>query len=437
MNKINEKEALLKVKNICEEENYIFNGWCNKEGEKVDFTCVTKTNLNLHCNICGNDWYTTQCYRFINEHKRCPKCRDIKNGLKRLSNDEVVKNIIEEKCKCKGDTFLYFCNAKGGKIDYVGQNRTKLKIRCGRCGEEYIISYKNCINGSGCNKCGIEIIKEKQKMPSHIVMNNINYRCKENNCTFNGFCDKDGNLIEYKNNETYLMLHCNECDNEWRTTNYYSFVNKGVGCKVCYYNRLSKNKLLSENIAIERILTKCNEKGYSFISFCDKNGKEMKYCGCAETNLLLKCNKCNNEWFTTSYLNFIFENQGCPYCHSSKMETEIRILLNEHNIEFEEQKRFDWMGWQSLDFYLPKYNIGIECQGIQHFETNEHFGGKEGFLKCQKRDKNKLKLCDEHNIKMLYYANYEYDFPYNVINDKNKLIDEIKLENTSKDSIIL
>ena len=42
-------------------------------------------------------------------------------------------------------------------------------------------------------------------------------------------------------------------------------------------------------------------------------------------------------------------------------------FLKENNIEFETQKRFKWLGGKSLDFYLPKYNIAIECQGLQHF----------------------------------------------------------------------
>ena len=39
------------------------------------------------------------------------------------------------------------------------------------------------------------------------------------------------------------------------------------------------------------------------------------------------------------------------------------MFLNKKHIIFEKQKRFNWLGRQSLDFYLPKYNIGIECQG--------------------------------------------------------------------------
>lgn len=40
-------------------------------------------------------------------------------------------------------------------------------------------------------------------------------------------------------------------------------------------------------------------------------------------------------------------------------------------------------------------------------------------------DKKKKQLCQEHKIQIIYYADYDYDFPYNVITDKNKIINEI------------
>ena len=55
------------------------------------------------------------------------------------------------------------------------------------------------------------------------------------------------------------------------------------------------------------------------------------------------------------------------------------------------QKRFKkWLGGQSLDFYLPDYNIGIECQGIQHFKNDKMYNKLE---EVQNRDERKKKLC--------------------------------------------
>lgn len=80
-------------------------------------------------------------------------------------------------------------------------------------------------------------------------------------------------------------------------------------------------------------------------------------------------------------------------------------LLQENDIEFEYQKKFTWIGYQSLDFYLPKYKIAIECQGRQHFISIDFFGGKKGYQEINNRDIKKKQLCEKHKIKILYYCN--------------------------------
>ena len=93
---------------------------------------------------------------------------------------------------------------------------------------------------------------------------------------------------------------------------------------------------------------------------------------------------------------------GCPICNESHLERDVRLFLQENNIKFEQQKRFKWLGRQSLDFYLPDYNIAIECQGLQHFNEVEHFGGKEEFKKILRRDNIKNIKCSDNNVKLFY-----------------------------------
>lgn len=73
--------------------------------------------------------------------------------------------------------------------------------------------------------------------------------------------------------------------------------------------------------------------------------------------------------------NHIRGRQGCFYCNASHLETETAIILRQNNVNFEQQKKFQWLrsnkDWPlSLDFYLPKFNIAIECQWIQHYESS-------------------------------------------------------------------
>ena len=83
----------------------------------------------------------------------------------------------------------------------------------------------------------------------------------------------------------------------------------------------------------------------------------------------------------------------------------------------------------TLDFYLPDYDIGIECQGRQHFIPVDKFGGEEGFKDTQIRDVLKKNQCEKHKIKILYFTELK---KYNVFNGetliktKNKLIENVE-----------
>ena len=85
------------------------------------------------------------------------------------------------------------------------------------------------------------------------------------------------------------------------------------------------------------------------------------------------------------------------------------LILN--NISFEREKNFEWLINPKtnyplyLDFYLPEYNIAIECQGRQHFKPINFFGGLKAFENEKYKDKLKHELCSINNLKILYYSN--------------------------------
>ena len=94
--------------------------------------------------------------------------------------------------------------------------------------------------------------------------------------------------------------------------------------------------------------------------------------------------------------------------------------LDERGIKYETQKTFPWMGRLRLDFYLPDYNVGIECQGIQHFTEDTYYGNKEIMI----RDRAKRDLCKANGVKLLYYSNLGMEYLYEVFEDKEQLIVE-------------
>lgn len=94
---------------------------------------------------------------------------------------------------------------------------------------------------------------------------------------------------------------------------------------------------------------------------------------------------------------------GCPKCKQSSLEKLVKSILIQENIQFEEQRRVPTDEKLKLDFYLPQYNIAIECQGEQHFKPIEHFGGNDEFEKIKDRDKRKFDACEAKNIKLIYF----------------------------------
>ena len=103
-----------------------------------------------------------------------------------------------------------------------------------------------------------------------------------------------------------------------------------------------------------------------------------------------------------SHLN----GNGCPHCRSSSLERKVRRFLSESNIVFEEEKTFEWLRGKShlyLDFYIPFYNIGIECQGIQHYMPLE-INDRVTLDYIIENDKLKKRLCDENGVRVVYFT---------------------------------
>lgn len=124
-----------------------------------------------------------------------------------------------------------------------------------------------------------------------------------------------------------------------------------------------------------------------------------------ECKVCIVCPKHGEFWQTPhSHLS----GQGCPHCSRSLMEEKVNELLTKNHIIFEEQKTFPWLKNKislRLDFYLPDYNIAIECQGRQHFEIVNAFKGEKGLEYTNQNDDIKYKQCELNGVK-IYYIKY-------------------------------
>ncbi len=125
-----------------------------------------------------------------------------------------------------------------------------------------------------------------------------------------------------------------------------------------------------------------------------------------------KCQNCGYEWETTIYSRT--KGKGCPKCSSPKGEKRIFDFLNEKNISYISQYRFDDCKNKKplpFDFYLTNHDILIEYQGIQHYkEVNNSFFGDEIKLKDRQRlDKIKSDYCKNNGINLLVIPYWDYD----------------------------
>lgn len=121
---------------------------------------------------------------------------------------------------------------------------------------------------------------------------------------------------------------------------------------------------------------------------------------------------------------------GCPECGKT-LDMSEKFVLEALRKEFPDvvyQYRPEWLGnitsRQSLDFYLPEHEIGIEYHGRQHFVPIKKFGGEEGFEKLWERDLRKLKKCGENGVK-LYYISFEKEIPEKYHLPVHRSVDEL------------
>lgn len=102
---------------------------------------------------------------------------------------------------------------------------------------------------------------------------------------------------------------------------------------------------------------------------------------------------------------------------NSKWKSEYNLFLLVKKIFSDAifQYHAEWLGRQSLDIYIPTKKIGIEYQGIQHYQAIELFGGEEGLKQRRKRDQKKAILCRENGVRLI-------QIPYNMLVTRELLI---------------
>lgn len=288
------------------------------------------------------------------------------------------------------------------KVNYINSS-TKVCIICPEHGE-FLITPNHHLQGKACRKCYGNYTPDRYEFIWRAIQKH-GYKY-------------DYKKVDYKNNRIGVCVICPE-HGEFLISPHSHL--SGDGCYYC-----SKTRKLTTEEFIEKAKSIHGDKyDYSKVNYVNN-----------KTKICIICKKHGEFWQTPN--NHVDRKAACPICkcNSSTLESEIKIALLNKNIKFIHQYRNkNILGRLSIDFYLPDYNIGIECQGIQHFKPVYYFGGNDGFKNTVKRDIEKHKICNNNGILLLYFTNkdniekkYKKDVKYSLIyNDYNTFLNVTKL----------
>ena len=288
--------------------------------------------------------------------------------MRKKTKEEFIKDAREK----HGDKYDY------SKVGYVN-DKTKVCIICPEH-DEFWQRPADHLRGIGCPKCGGSCVLTKEEFIK---------KARE----VHG--DKyDYSKIEYVNSATKVCIICPEHGEFWQEANSHL---QGAGCPKCKGDKTRERCVSTKEGFIKKVKEIHKDKyDYSKVHYVN-----------SKTKVCIICPKHGEFWQTP---NGHTNGAGCLKCNLSHLEQSVMNYLDENGTTYDYQKRFKWLGRQSLDFYLPDYNVGIECQGEQHFFPID-FAGKGVEWACKqfdeliKRDKRKKALCEKHGIKLLYFGN--------------------------------
>ena len=295
---------------------------------------------------------------------KCPKC---------CGRNRTTEEFIQQARIVHGSKYDY------SKTIYT-YGRKKVTITCPEHGD-FEQTASEHIGGKGCQKCA-----------NNVPISEIEFLKRARGKYGNKF---DYTLMKYQDYRTPVTIICPE-HGEFTLTPMYHLT-YSMGCVACSRDKMSKEMSMTTEEFIERAVYVHGDRyDYSKVNYINSNYKVDIIC--KKHNLLFSQDP-------TSHLS----GCGCPKCNASKMELRIWRMLEIKGIDQVHQKTFEWLKYKSslyLDFYLPEYNLAIECQGLQHFGIVKK--GKRCFENQEEilvRDKVKYKLCKKHGIKILYFCN--------------------------------
>ena len=306
------------------------------------------------------------------------RCRDCAYEEVSKKNANTPEIFLEKAHKAHNDEYEYpFIYEEYGK-------REKIHIFCKKCGKIFEQKPSLHLFGNGCSHCN--------QFPKRYTTETLKEAIHKKHPQIDLISEYIGD------NDSEITVKCTKHNISWKTTPH-RLIQQKHGCKKCY----SEDRIL-------KIREKQSKKFYEFVNTHYAplyDVSKVEYIN-EKTDVTLVCPKHGEFKLKPSKMLYRFD--GCPYCGESHLERETRILLDELKIDWEREKTFTWLKnktYLPLDFYLPKYNVAIECQGEQHVvkRNNSIMNKCDKFEEKVHRDKLKHKLCTEREIHIIYIFN--------------------------------
>lgn len=209
------------------------------------------------------------------------------------------------------------------------------------------------------------------------------------------FPSYDYSQVLYVNNKTHVTIICNEHGEFLRTPNV--MLNKRNGCPTC----TKKRRWTNDIFVVEA--KKIHGDSYDYSKVDVVNSK---------TSVEIIC-KIHGSFHQQIGVH-IYVKCGCPSCSRERSESsavsEIKALLSELGIQFEQEKRFEWCRHKTMlpfDFSLKDTNILIEYDGEFHYKG---WGNDKEQVKLQQlRDGIKTRAAKENGFELIRLS-YKDDY---------------------------
>jgi len=225
--------------------------------------------------------------------------------------------------------------------------------------------------------------------------------------------------INFVKGYKYKCLKCNNID-----TTYENSLKSGTGCNVCGHRKVLKGYNDITTLKPQLIQYFINKED-AFLYSCDSN-KKMQF----------QCPDCGHKK-NMSITNLNRKGFSCPKCGDG-VSYPNKIMFNvleQLNVDYEIEKRFNWSNNRIYDFYLSSFKCIIEIHGIQHYEDsfNKINNRARNLIQEQDNDKYKEKLAKDNIIKSYIIINAKKSnlewIKDNILNSKlNELFDLLNID---------